>query len=298
MKKYFLVTSLVSLTFFIFSPALFAQGTAQDISAGFNTFAGLVTLFTTTIIRTISTLLLSLAVVAFFYGIVQYIWGLREGNATKTATGNQFMIWGLVGLFVMFSVYGIIKFGQGILFNGKDVSSIVIPELILGGKGGTSGPSSKNTDTGGSTSGPSSQNLQTNPLGGSSPNTQTGLFSSYSCTAGKACVLPYGVGSGTCNSKGDACIVGESKNKVLGGVGHLPGSTAGTSQIMEECIDTPFSTKQECEESRNPSRESNSTSNQPSLPEETDFYFDKLRCEDDIKSGYKSHWDSDLNKCI
>jgi hypothetical protein len=39
------------------------------------------------------------------------------------------MIYGLIGLFVMFSVYGIIKFGQGILFGTKDVSTITIPEI-------------------------------------------------------------------------------------------------------------------------------------------------------------------------
>lgn len=135
MKKSFLFTSLTVSTFFIFSSLASAQATAQDAASGFNTLAGLITLFTNTIVKATGTLLLSAAVVAFFFGVVQYIWGLRSGDPGKAKIGNEFMIWGLVGLFVMFSVYGIIKFGQGILFNGKDTTSIVIPDINLKGSG-------------------------------------------------------------------------------------------------------------------------------------------------------------------
>lgn len=160
MKKSFLFASLTVPTFFIFSSLASAQATAQDAASGFNTLAGLITLFTNTIVRATGTLLLSAAVVAFFFGVVQYIWGMRQGDAGKAKIGNEFMIWGLVGLFVMFSVYGIIKFGQGILFNGKDVTSIVIPDINLKGSGSGS-PSG--SPLGGSGSGSNA----TNPLGGS-----------------------------------------------------------------------------------------------------------------------------------
>ena len=73
---------------------------------------------------------MSLAVIAFFWGIVQYIWGLREGNAKKVQDGNQVMIWGIVSLFVMFSIYGIIKLLQ-IWFGLNGSNVITIPEINI-----------------------------------------------------------------------------------------------------------------------------------------------------------------------
>lgn len=217
MKKYFLFAGLTVSTFFIFSFTAFAQATAQDAASGFNTLAGLITIFTNTIVRATATLLLSAGVVAFFFGVVQYIWGLREGDTKKVENGNQFMIWGLVGLFVMFSVYGIIKFGQGILFNGRDVTSITIPDINL--KGGSSGPSTPNTNTGGDPfaptpntntgSVPSTPNTNTNGGGNApTPNTNTGgsQGSSYQCTPRYECTLPNGGGIGLCNESGNACL--------------------------------------------------------------------------------------------
>ena len=39
------------------------------------------------------------------------------------------MTWGLVALFVMFSVYGIVRLSQSVLFNNKDVNTIDIPSF-------------------------------------------------------------------------------------------------------------------------------------------------------------------------
>jgi hypothetical protein len=128
MKKS-LTIRLFALTAFIATPLLtFAQSQPQ-IAKGINSFSELIDLFTKTIVKTASTLLLSLALIAFFVGIVQYIWGSREGDATKISKGNEFMKWSLVALFVMFSVYGIIRFGQGFLCGGACDNTIVIPDI-------------------------------------------------------------------------------------------------------------------------------------------------------------------------
>lgn len=128
MKKS-LTIKLLTLTSFIATPLLaFAQSTGQ-LATGITSFSGLITLFTTTIVKTASTLLLSLALIAFFFGIVQYIWGAREGNEAKITTGNKFITWSLVALFCMFSVYGIIRFGQGFLCGGACDNTIVIPDI-------------------------------------------------------------------------------------------------------------------------------------------------------------------------
>lgn len=138
MKKISLVraaifTSLITIPFLPF--LAFAQ-TATNVAVGIGTFAGLVDALTGTIIKSLATLLLSIALLVFFYGIVEYIWAKRKGDATGAKTGNQFMTWGLVALFVMFSVYGIIKLAQNTLFGGIDVTTIRIPDINF--KSGTS----------------------------------------------------------------------------------------------------------------------------------------------------------------
>jgi uncharacterized membrane protein HdeD (DUF308 family) len=41
----------------------------------------------------------------FVYGIVQFIWKLDEGAQSE---GKKHMLWGIVGMFIMVSFYGII----------------------------------------------------------------------------------------------------------------------------------------------------------------------------------------------
>lgn len=195
MKKY-LIASIALFTGFTLMAS--AQVTAQNAADGITTISGLITLFTGTVVRSIGVLFLSAGVVIFFLGIVQYIWGLRAGDAIKAKAGSNFMLWGLISLFVMFSVYGIITFGQRI-FGIDGTSSIVIPEIRINGSGGGSPVSNP---TGGSgTSGTS----VTNPLGGGGTqgtpvyNTGTG----QSCPVGQVasanggCITSVGGGGRT-----------------------------------------------------------------------------------------------------
>ncbi len=71
---------------------------------------------TNNILTSVSTLLMTAAFVVFFYGVVMFIWGRatgKDGNDLKK--GKEFMMWGLIALFVMVSVWGIIKLAQGLL---------------------------------------------------------------------------------------------------------------------------------------------------------------------------------------
>jgi uncharacterized ion transporter superfamily protein YfcC len=57
----------------------------------------------------ISPLILLIFAAGFFlfvWGIVQFIWKLDEGAQSD---GKQHMLWGIVGMLVMVSVYGIIQ---------------------------------------------------------------------------------------------------------------------------------------------------------------------------------------------
>ena len=53
----------------------------------------------------------------FVFGLVEFMWNLNEGSAQSQ--GKQHMLWGIVGMFIMVSVYGIVAlisntFGLGI----------------------------------------------------------------------------------------------------------------------------------------------------------------------------------------
>lgn len=61
------------------------------------------------LVRTAVPILIGLALIAFFYGLVRYIF---SGAAKGGAEGKNIMIWGIVALFVMISVWGIIAIGQ------------------------------------------------------------------------------------------------------------------------------------------------------------------------------------------
>jgi len=49
----------------------------------------------------------AVAVVMFIYGIVEYIWS--ADNEDKVAVGKTHMIYGIIGIFVMIGVYGILN---------------------------------------------------------------------------------------------------------------------------------------------------------------------------------------------
>lgn len=119
-----ILTSIVS----VLPVSAFAAPT--QITDGFKGIKEIVDSFTKNVVTSLTTLFATAALVAFFYGIVQYIWGVRGGDSKKITDGNKFMVWGLVALFVMFSVWGIITFAQGI-FGIQDKRTIVIPEIIL-----------------------------------------------------------------------------------------------------------------------------------------------------------------------
>ncbi len=175
MKNPFNRTILASLLFATGSVlSVSAQG-ATGVQAGFGTLAGLIDSFSQTVVVAFGSLLMAGAVVVFFMGVVQYIWGLRSGDSGKAKVGSNFMLWGLVGLFVMFSVYGIVKLGQSIFFKDQDITTITIPKIKFDNTGGA-------------------------PSGGAGGT----ICKPVSGTCTSPCAFAGG-GSGTCNSFGQCC---------------------------------------------------------------------------------------------
>ena len=68
--------------------------------------SGLLNFFTCTIISSVIPLLFSLATASFIWGIVQFF--LNPENEEGRKKGKSFMTWGLIALFVMTSMWGIV----------------------------------------------------------------------------------------------------------------------------------------------------------------------------------------------
>lgn len=62
-----------------------------------------------------------LALLVFFWGLVKFI--SKAGDAKAVDEGKTLMIWGVIALFVMISVWGIIRFIQGELLPGEDFTT-------------------------------------------------------------------------------------------------------------------------------------------------------------------------------
>ena len=71
--------------------------------------AGLTDLITTVqnIINSLIPLFMIIATVVFLWGIIQYI--TAAGDEDKVKEGRSYIIYGLIGLFVMVSVWGLVK---------------------------------------------------------------------------------------------------------------------------------------------------------------------------------------------
>ncbi len=87
--------------------------------------------FTTNVISAIAFLLMTGSITAFFYGTFVFLVNQQKGDSAKSNDGKQFMLWGLISLFVMFSVWGIITALQVNLGFGTS-TNIQIPAMNVG----------------------------------------------------------------------------------------------------------------------------------------------------------------------
>lgn len=64
------------------------------------------------LVNSLVVLVIALAVLAFFWGLAKFIFNV-SGDEKSVEEGKRIMIWGIIALFVMVSVWGIIRFAQG-----------------------------------------------------------------------------------------------------------------------------------------------------------------------------------------
>lgn len=78
------------------------------------------------LINLVIPLLIAAALIAFFWGLVKYIWS--SGDEHAESSGRQIMIAGIVGLFLMVAIWGII----GILTNtfGVNRDQVIRPPKV------------------------------------------------------------------------------------------------------------------------------------------------------------------------
>lgn len=127
MKRFLNKAYIYSL--FFLTPALaFAQtgttGAADPCPGQITNLTTLFNLFGCIIRKSVIPLLVMLAVVVFIIGVIKFISGAAD--STKREEGRKFMIYGIIALFVMVSVWGLVSILQGTFGLGN---SVLIPQL-------------------------------------------------------------------------------------------------------------------------------------------------------------------------
>ncbi len=72
-------------------------------------------------------IVVGIALLAFFWGLVKFIFA--QGSEASKLEAKKIMGWGLVALFVMISVWGLVRFMQRELLPGADYSNPRIPSF-------------------------------------------------------------------------------------------------------------------------------------------------------------------------
>ncbi|PCI20190.1 hypothetical protein COB64_02670 [Candidatus Wolfebacteria bacterium] len=126
MKKYIyiLLSFLLPLTSFAqFGPPTQEQFITESVCGGnIKSITDFLNFFTCLASRSVVPLLITAGTVVFIYGVVQYIAGAAD--QTKREEGRKFILWGIIGLFVIISVWGLV----GLLSNTFQFGN-VLPQL-------------------------------------------------------------------------------------------------------------------------------------------------------------------------
>jgi hypothetical protein len=216
-----IITTFVFSVLIISSPLLVNAQSIGNVQNLFALFLNVLNLYVVPII-------FALAFVMFLVGVYRYFIA-GAADEEKVKTGRNFVLWSLVGFFLMFSVWGLINLLVGSLqlasnnepglpqFNGAGTSAISSNPIasIFGGLLGGSNP----TSTAGSTLAPGS--IITDPATGNQYVVQNG--GTYQTSTG-SCVANYTLTGGT-----NTCNPNSSSNS--NGSGSGAGSASGNGIV-------------------------------------------------------------------
>ncbi len=125
MKKKIILSSLLFLApvlSFAAGPTFAATADTCKQANPLKSIAGFFNFFTCTIVSSIIPLLFTIATAAFIWGIIQYF--LNPENEEKRSQGKSYMLWGIIALFVMVSMWGLV----GVIGNTFGVKTL-LPQL-------------------------------------------------------------------------------------------------------------------------------------------------------------------------
>lgn len=143
----FLLTPVLAFGLGPGSPSDYVPGGSEGLSSAtdggcFGIFSsngrldGLINYVSCIIGRSVVPLLFVLAFAMFFIGVLKYV--LNPTDENKRAQGRQFMIWGIIALTVMFSVWGLVAilggtFGIDTQFvpSMKQQGYLVVPDAMV-----------------------------------------------------------------------------------------------------------------------------------------------------------------------
>jgi hypothetical protein len=115
--------SALSTLIFLLPVFAFAQGTGQLQNATGVIFD---------IAQRLLPIVVTLALLFFFWNIIKFILALGRGEDSKTA-GRSALFWGIVALFVMVSVWGIVGL-LGEIFGVGQGGTMEVPGIIVPGE--------------------------------------------------------------------------------------------------------------------------------------------------------------------
>lgn len=79
------------------------------------------------VLNAVIPIIISLAIVVFIWGVLKYV---ASGDAEKKEEGRNLMIWGIIAIFVMVSVWGLVNILiQTFGFNNQNIQDNQIPTL-------------------------------------------------------------------------------------------------------------------------------------------------------------------------
>lgn len=89
-------------------------GNVQDIVAGINV-----------LVNTLLPIAFTAAVLFFFWGLATYL--LAAGDEGAQDKGKRIMLWGVIALFVMSSIWGLVRFIQSAVGVNGNVNTVNVP---------------------------------------------------------------------------------------------------------------------------------------------------------------------------
>ena len=113
----------------LFAPVLVSAQTPSPTGCSLTDFRSVVVCVKDMVVNPLIALLVGLALVVVLWGVVKYI--AKGDQPEERKKGEQLMLYGIIGLFVMLSVWGLVSIFTKTFFAGGVPNQPVIPAITL-----------------------------------------------------------------------------------------------------------------------------------------------------------------------